>query len=83
MLKNNMNFYEAVSFLAEQAGIAIPSDTSPVQKEMDRERESLRRINSLAKDFFITPCSTTKPLPLQGGIWLAGILPRRCSSFFR
>ena len=52
MLKNNMNFYEAVSFLAEQAGIAIPSDTSPVQKEMDRERESLRRINSLAKDFF-------------------------------
>ena len=52
MLKNNMNFYEAVSFLAEQAGIVIPSDTSPVQKEMDRERESLRQINSLAKDYF-------------------------------
>jgi len=52
MLKNNMSFYEAVGFLAEQAGIAIPSDTSPVQKEIDRERESLRQINSLAKDYF-------------------------------
>ena len=52
MLKNNLNFHEAVSFLAEQAGIAIPSNASPVQREVDRERESLRRINSLAKDYF-------------------------------
>jgi DNA primase len=52
MLKNNLNFYEAVSFLAEQAGITIPAGTNPVQKEMDREREGLRRINSLAKDYF-------------------------------
>jgi DNA primase len=52
MLKNNMNFYEAVKFLAEQAGVVIPSDASPRQKEAERERESLRRINSLAMDYF-------------------------------
>lgn len=52
MLKNNLNFYEAVKFLAEQAGVVIPSDASPRQKEKDRERESLHQINSLAMDYF-------------------------------
>jgi len=52
MLKNNLTFYEAVSSLAEQAGITIPSSDSPDQLVKKRKLEGLRRINHLAKEFF-------------------------------
>lgn len=52
MLKENLTFYEALSKLAEEAGVTIPSAAGPVQLEKERKRDVLQQINSLAKDFF-------------------------------
>ncbi len=52
MLKENLNFYEAVHMLAQQAGVAIPSTESPARREKRRRQAGLLQINSLAKDYF-------------------------------
>lgn len=52
MLKENMTFYEAVHMLAQQAGVAVPFTESTAQREKEHKRETLHRINSLAKDFY-------------------------------
>lgn len=53
MLKEGLTFFEAVQTLAEQAGIVLPADDSPAARKRDARRESLKKINNLAKDFFI------------------------------
>lgn len=53
MLKEGLNFFEAVKTLAEQAGIVLPADDSPAARKRDARRESLKQVNNLAKDFFI------------------------------
>ncbi len=52
MLKESLTFYEAVQMLAQQAGVAVPVNESPAQREKERRREALHQINSRAKDFF-------------------------------
>jgi len=52
MLKENLTFNEALSMLAREAGITLPSAADPVQLERERRQEALRKINSLAVDFF-------------------------------
>lgn len=52
MLKENLTFYEAVVKLAEEAGISIPSTSTPAERQKDRKRDSIQQVNSLARDFF-------------------------------
>lgn len=52
MMKENIAFYEAVSMLAERAGVVLPSAENPAQREKERRLEGLRHLNSLAKDYF-------------------------------
>ncbi|MDF9409258.1 DNA primase [Pelotomaculum isophthalicicum JI] len=52
MLIENMTFIEAVKTLAQQAGISLPSDESPVEQEKRQKLAQLRHINSLANDYF-------------------------------
>ncbi|MDD4169557.1 MAG: DNA primase [Desulfotomaculaceae bacterium] len=56
MLKENLTFVEAISLLAQQAGIAIPSNGSPAEREKEHKRNRLRQINSLAMDYFFYMC---------------------------
>lgn len=56
MLKENLTFVEAVSLLAQQAGIAIPSNESPAEREREHWWSRLRQINSLAMDYFFYIC---------------------------
>ncbi|MDD3653406.1 MAG: DNA primase [Desulfotomaculaceae bacterium] len=52
MLKENLTFVEAVSLLAEQAGIAVSSNESPAEREREHKWRRLRQINSLAMDYY-------------------------------
>ncbi|OPX87090.1 DNA primase [Pelotomaculum sp. PtaB.Bin117] len=56
MLKENLTFVEAVSQLAQQAGIAIPVNESPHEREKEHRWSRLRQINSLAMDYFFNIC---------------------------
>ncbi|HBC93410.1 MAG TPA: DNA primase [Pelotomaculum sp.] len=52
MLKENLNFQEAVTVLAQQVGIAIPTSESPAQQQKERRLSLFREANKLARDYF-------------------------------
>ncbi|TEB11557.1 DNA primase [Pelotomaculum propionicicum] len=52
MLKENLTFSEAVTVLAQRAGVAIPVSDSPAWQEKDLKRKGLKQANNLARDFF-------------------------------
>lgn len=52
MLKENLSFQDAVTMLAQQAGVTIPAGDSPFQQEKERRLKLFREINNLARDYF-------------------------------
>ncbi|HEY8271334.1 MAG TPA: DNA primase [Pseudobdellovibrionaceae bacterium] len=59
-----MNFPEAVEFLANRAGIAMPERSSETEERYDRQKERrklLGRVNQLASQYFVEQLKRTPP----------------------
>ena len=51
-LTQHLNFPEAVRFLAQQCGVAVPESDSPDDQAAQAERESIIKMHELAADYF-------------------------------
>jgi hypothetical protein len=82
MLKENLNFHEAVTMLAKQVGVTIPASESPFQQEKERRVSFFREINILARDYFRQTLNTHSRQLTPENTWKSGRLPRNCKKNF-
>jgi len=52
MRQEHLEFPEAVRFLGQKAGVAIPESESPISSPSRQLREEILKVNALAADFF-------------------------------
>ncbi|OQB15193.1 MAG: DNA primase [Firmicutes bacterium ADurb.Bin193] len=52
MLAENLDFVEAVKYLSDQAGLAIPEPSGAVEGEREKLRQTIYKINSVSGRFF-------------------------------
>lgn len=77
----NLEFVEALKFLADRAGIALPESEDPQERERAEQRKKILELNRLAARFFFETLAGKEGLDAQNYLKKRGLLAKTIKQF--